>query len=67
MDGALFWLDDAAETSPVVALALRFDRIDNFWFVLFHELGHILHDHTGSLDFHMEKRTPDFSRFPKRA
>lgn len=26
---------------PVVALTLRYDRIDNFWFTLFHELGHL--------------------------
>lgn len=27
--------------SPIVAMTLRHDRIDNFWFVLFHELAHI--------------------------
>lgn len=27
---------------PVIGLTLRFDRLDNFWFVLFHELGHVL-------------------------
>ena len=27
--------------SPIVALTLRHDRLDNFWFVLFHELAHI--------------------------
>jgi HTH-type transcriptional regulator / antitoxin HigA len=37
VDGACFWIDDA----PVIVLSIRFDRIDNFWFVLFHELGHI--------------------------
>lgn len=26
---------------PVVALTLRYDRLDNFWFTLFHELGHV--------------------------
>ena len=26
---------------PVIGLTLRHDRLDNFWFVLFHELGHI--------------------------
>ncbi len=38
IDGAAFWLD---ETSPVIALSMRYDRIDNFWFVLGHELAHI--------------------------
>jgi HTH-type transcriptional regulator / antitoxin HigA len=39
------YLDGAAMLSafsqPVVALTLRYDRLDNFWFVLFHELGHV--------------------------
>lgn len=40
MDGACFWVNDNA--SPVIALSLRFDRVDNFWFVLFHEIDHVL-------------------------
>lgn len=39
------YLDGAAMLAPsghpVVALTLRYDRLDNFWFVLFHELGHV--------------------------
>lgn len=27
--------------NPVVAMTLRHDRLDNFWFVLLHEIGHI--------------------------
>jgi HTH-type transcriptional regulator/antitoxin HigA len=38
IDGVCFWLDDAA---PVIALSFRYDRIDNFWFVLRHELEHV--------------------------
>lgn len=38
IDGVCFWLDDE---SPVVGLSMRFDRIDNFWFVLRHELEHV--------------------------
>ncbi len=30
------------EGRPVVALTLRHDRLDNFWFTLFHELGHVV-------------------------
>ncbi|HMN13436.1 MAG TPA: ImmA/IrrE family metallo-endopeptidase [Bellilinea sp.] len=37
LDGAAM-LDDGR---PVVALTLRHDRIDNFWFVLMHELAHV--------------------------
>ena len=42
---------------PVVALTLRFDRLDNFWFVLFHELGHVfLHLYSSlRLDFFDEE------------
>jgi len=39
IDGACFWLD---EERPVIAMSMRFDRIDNFWFVLRHELEHVL-------------------------
>ena len=38
IDGICFWLDD---TSPVVALALRYDRLDHFWYLLGHECGHV--------------------------
>ena len=38
LDGAALLLDDGA---PVIALTLRYDRLDNFWFVLFHEIAHI--------------------------
>lgn len=31
---------------PIVALTLRHDRVDNFWFVLMHELAHV-HLHLG--------------------
>jgi HTH-type transcriptional regulator/antitoxin HigA len=32
--------------TPVIGLTLRYDRIDNFWFTLLHELGHVkLHLH----------------------
>ena len=38
------YLDGAAMLDngrPIVALTLRHDRIDNFWFVLMHELAHV--------------------------
>lgn len=41
IDGACLWLDTPTAT-PVVGMSLRFDRIDNFWFVLRHELEHVL-------------------------
>ncbi len=39
IDGVCFWLDGR---SPVIGLSMRFDRIDNFWFVLRHEIEHAL-------------------------
>jgi HTH-type transcriptional regulator/antitoxin HigA len=42
IDGVCLWLD---ESSPVIGMALRFDRIDNFYFVLRHELEHVLRKH----------------------
>lgn len=42
IDGVCFWLGDNA---PVVAMSMRFDRIDNFWFVLRHELEHVRQRH----------------------
>ena len=38
IDGACFWLE---RNSPVVALSLRFDRVDWFWHTLLHELDHV--------------------------
>jgi HTH-type transcriptional regulator / antitoxin HigA len=38
IDGATFWLD---EFSPVIVLSMRYDRLDHFWFVLLHEVGHV--------------------------
>ena len=42
IDGVCFWLNESA---PVIGLSFRFDRIDNFWFVLRHECAHVLHGH----------------------
>jgi HTH-type transcriptional regulator / antitoxin HigA len=51
IDGCAFWLDEA---SPVIAVSLRFDRIDNFWFTVFHECSHIVHGDSFSLDVDLE-------------
>jgi len=39
IDGASFI---TREGRPVIGLTLRYDRIDNFWFTLLHELGHVV-------------------------
>jgi len=48
LDGAALKLPDG---SPLVALTLRHDRLDNFWFTLIHELAHVaLHLDKGGVD-----------------
>jgi HTH-type transcriptional regulator / antitoxin HigA len=42
IDGVCFWLD---KNSPVIGISARYDRIDNFWFVLRHEIEHVLQRH----------------------
>lgn len=42
IDGVCFWLDD---NKPVIGMSMRQDRIDNFWFVLRHELEHVIQGH----------------------
>jgi HTH-type transcriptional regulator/antitoxin HigA len=39
LDGAAFLRSDGI---PVIVVTGRFDRLDNFWFVLLHELGHVV-------------------------
>jgi HTH-type transcriptional regulator/antitoxin HigA len=59
IDGVCLWLNDAA---PVIGMTLRYDRIDNFWFVLRHELEHVIQQHGRSaamLDIEMEKNQQD--------
>jgi len=73
------YLDGAAMQfkgeKPIIALTLRHDRIDNFWFSLFHELAHIALHFTDDknlflddLDIHgatideMEKEADKFAR-----
>jgi HTH-type transcriptional regulator/antitoxin HigA len=47
LDGAALQLADG---TPMIALTLRYDRLDNFWFCLLHELAHIGRHMTGQRD-----------------
>ena len=38
LDGGAFLYKDI----PVIGLTLRYDRMDNFWFVLLHEIAHVV-------------------------
>ena len=50
IDGAALWLDDQ---SPVIAVSLRFDRVDAFWFTVAHEFRHIANGDALSVDTDM--------------
>jgi HTH-type transcriptional regulator/antitoxin HigA len=64
IDGVAFWLDNK---SPAIGLSLRYDRIDNFWFTLLHELIHIKYrDASPPVDVDIEDAT-DLPEIEKRA
>ena len=55
IDGVCFWLNDR---TPVIGLSMRYDRLDNFWFVLRHECEHVLRGDgrtTVAIDAELEK------------
>lgn len=47
IDGAAIWID---ESSPAIAVSIRYDRIDAFWHTVFHEMSHIEHRDGTALD-----------------
>ncbi len=52
LDGATLLFN---KDNPVIGLTLRYDRLDNFWFTLMHELAHIaLHSDTDTKLFYDE-------------
>jgi HTH-type transcriptional regulator/antitoxin HigA len=60
IDGVCTWLDNA----PVIALSLRHDRVDNFWFVLRHEIEHAICGHGKTetvVDIELDKHDADAS------
>lgn len=73
LDGAAMLQDDG---NPLIGLTLRDDRLDNFWFVLFHELGHVAkHRYSGlaegfldqELDEVEDKREIEANEFARNA
>jgi HTH-type transcriptional regulator/antitoxin HigA len=52
LDGAALRL---ADSTPVIGLTLRYDRLDNFWFSLCHELAH--------QQLHLEGESTDYAFF----
>lgn len=60
IDGATFWLGD----SPVIVMSLRFDRVDNFWFVLRHEIEHVLNRDGQIIDIELMEKIRDNVAMP---
>lgn len=61
IDGVCTWLN---KQSPVIGMTTLNDRIDNFWFVLRHEIAHVLHKHGQSaaiIDVETEKLTQNIN------
>ena len=54
VDGVCLWDGD----TPVIGMTTRFDRNDNFWFVLGHEIEHVLRQdgrgHAPVVDYELE-------------
>jgi HTH-type transcriptional regulator/antitoxin HigA len=51
LDGATIMID---KDHPIIGLTLRYDRLDNFWFNLMHELAHIALHHDQSVNFYYD-------------
>lgn len=65
LDGASFLAPDG---NPVIGMTLRHDRLDNFWFTLLHELGHVhLHLHDRREAFFDDTDRPDNTEDPREA
>lgn len=60
IDGVAFFIDDGA--SPVIVLSLRYDRIDNLWHTLMHEIIHIKHRDDPRVDVDISMSTVDAER-----
>ena len=61
IDGVCIWLNP---DTPIIAMSLRYDRIDNFWFVLWHEIHHVLNrdgrdESAWIIDVELEKSRSD--------
>jgi len=72
LDGASFISPNG---NPIVGMTLRYDRLDNFWFTLAHELAHVLHhlddpniaffDETEGVDESVDSREKEANQFAR--
>ncbi len=63
IDGATFFLDD----NPVIALSLRYNRIDSFWFTFAHELAHVCAGHKGLQVDNLDQKDEDITTEERKA
>lgn len=56
LDGATILIN---KTSPVIGLTLRYDRLDNFWFTLMHELAHISRHYDNDVSLFYDEKLDD--------
>jgi HTH-type transcriptional regulator/antitoxin HigA len=70
IDGAALWIGDGWD-QPVIAVSVRYDRIDSFWHTVCHEVSHIDHKDFGAvIDIDLlgtEKRNEDVLPIENRA
>jgi HTH-type transcriptional regulator/antitoxin HigA len=55
IDGATFWIGD----TPVIAVSVRWDRVDSFWFTVMHEITHIKNGDAYSFDANLLREDDD--------
>lgn len=58
IDGAMFYLDQN-EREPVLAVTLRTNMHDSFWFTLMHELAHLYLQHGPTIDTDAPQPSPE--------
>jgi HTH-type transcriptional regulator / antitoxin HigA len=66
IDGAVF---KNSSNTPVICLTLRYDRVDYFWFTLFHELAHLKLHLNNEMKYFFDdlKSYKDLSKIEKEA
>ena len=68
LDGATILIN---KDNPVIGLTLRYDRLDNFWFTLLHELAHIAQHYNSDISLFYDEieglKTIDLDKKEKEA
>jgi len=62
LDGAVCF---DSKGNPIIALTIRFDKLDNFWFSLMHELAHIALHFDGEFEWFLDENLDKVNHDPK--